>query len=76
MTSHVNATTTHRLAAAAMAGAATLAIAGFTALGSIFDYPKILKEPTAEILAQFREPRSTNSSSSSMLVRLTCTSYT
>ena len=28
-----------RLAAAAMAGAAALAIAGFTALGSIFDYP-------------------------------------
>jgi hypothetical protein len=38
-----------------MAGAATLAIAGFTALGSIFDYPKILEEPTAEILAQFRD---------------------
>ena len=40
-----------------MAGAAVLAIAGFTALGSIFDYPKILKEPTAEILD--RVPRST-----------------
>ena len=38
-----------------MAGAATLAIAGFTALGSIFDYPSILKEPTADILTAFRE---------------------
>ena len=37
-----------------MAAAAGLAIAGFTALGSIFDYPKILKEPTAEILASYR----------------------
>lgn len=43
-----------RLAATGMAGAAALAIAGFTALGSIFDYPKILKEPTAEILTHFR----------------------
>ena len=46
--------TTRRLAAASMAGAATLAIAGFTALGAIFDYPAILEEPTAEILAAFR----------------------
>ncbi len=44
-----------RLAAAAMAGAAVLAIAGFTALGSIFDYPDILKEPTADILALYRQ---------------------
>ena len=43
--------TTRRLAASGMAGAALLAIAGFTALGSIFDYPKILKEPTEHILA-------------------------
>src|SRR6185312_4963645 len=34
-------------------GAAALAIAGFTALGSVFDYPKILKAPTAEILDRF-----------------------
>ena len=47
--------TTRRLAAAAMAGAATLAIAGFTALGSIFDYPGILKEPIADILTAFRD---------------------
>jgi len=45
---------TQRLAAALMASAAILAIAGFTALGSIFDYPKILKEPTSEILAAYR----------------------
>ncbi|HEY5878628.1 MAG TPA: DUF4386 family protein [Nakamurella sp.] len=47
--------TTRRFAAAAMAAAATLAIAGFTALGSIFDYPAILKAPTGEILDAFRE---------------------
>ena len=41
--------TTRRLAAATMAGAALLAIAGFTALGSVFEYPQILKEPTADI---------------------------
>jgi hypothetical protein len=46
--------TTRRLAAAAMAFAAVLAIAGFTALGSVFDYPKILESPTAEILASYR----------------------
>jgi hypothetical protein len=45
---------TQRLAAALMASAAILAIAGFTALGSIFDYPKILKEPTDEILTAYR----------------------
>jgi Domain of unknown function (DUF4386) len=54
----MNMQQTQRLAAAAMAGAATLAIAGFTALGSIFDYPKILKEPTEEILASYRENQS------------------
>jgi len=50
----MNIRPTHRLAATAMAGAAGLAIAGFTALGSIFDYPKILKSPTAEILDSYR----------------------
>ena len=49
----MNMQQTRRLAAGAMAGAAGLAIAGFTALGSIFDYPKILKEPTDEILATY-----------------------
>jgi hypothetical protein len=51
----MNTRTTQRLAAAGMASAAGLAIAGFTALGSIFDYPNILEEPTAEILSHFRE---------------------
>ena len=51
----MNMQTTRRLAAASMASAAVLAIAGFTALGSIFDYPKILKAPAAEILLAFRE---------------------
>jgi len=51
----MNMTTTHRIAAASMAGAATLAIAGFTALGSIFEYPQILEAPTTEILAAYAE---------------------
>lgn len=45
--------TTRRIAAAAMAAAALLAIAGFTALGAIFDYPQILKEPVDVILAEY-----------------------
>ena len=47
--------TTRRLAAALMAAASVLAIAGFTALGSVFDYPKVLDSPTAEILTRFRD---------------------
>ena len=43
-----------RRAAAALALAAILAIAGFTALGSVFGYPQILEEPTGDILALFR----------------------
>ena len=46
--------TTRRLAAATMAAAALLAIGGFTVLGSVFEYPQILKEPTADILALYR----------------------
>jgi hypothetical protein len=46
--------TTRRLAAAAMAAAALLAIAGFTALGSVFEYPQILESPTADILDLYR----------------------
>jgi hypothetical protein len=46
--------TTRRLAATAMAAAALLAIAGFTALGSVFEYPQILKSPTADILDLYR----------------------
>jgi hypothetical protein len=47
--------TIRRLAAALMAAAALLAIAGFTALGSVFDYPQILQSPTVDILAGYRE---------------------
>ena len=47
--------TKQRAAAGMMTGAAALAIAGFTALGSIFDYPQILKAPTTEILDSYRE---------------------
>ena len=54
-TPSMNMQTTRRITAVSMASAATLAIAGFTALGSIFDYPKILKAPTDEILAAFRD---------------------
>lgn len=51
--------TTHRgaaqLAGSALAAASLLAIAGFTVLGSVFEYPQILEEPTSQILALFRE---------------------
>jgi hypothetical protein len=50
----MNPQTARRLAATAMAAAAALAIAGFTALGSIFEYPQILQEPTADILDLYR----------------------
>jgi hypothetical protein len=50
----VNPRTTRRIAAATLAGAAMLAIAGFTALGSVFEYPQILEEPIAEILVTYR----------------------
>jgi hypothetical protein len=43
-----------QLSGAALALASILAIAGFTFLGSVFQYPQILEEPTAEILALFR----------------------
>ena len=44
-----------KLTAIALITAAILTNAGFTALGSIFNYPDVLKEPTAEILDRFRE---------------------
>ena len=47
--------TTARRAGTALALASGLAIAGFTVLGSVFEYPQILEEPTADILALFRE---------------------
>ena len=49
-----DARTAHR-AAAALGLASVLAIAGFTSLGSIFEYPQILEESTGDILALFRE---------------------
>lgn len=39
--------------------ASLLAIAGFTALGSVFSYPQILAEPAADILTSFRAHRTT-----------------
>jgi hypothetical protein len=51
----MNTQTLNRLAAATLALASGLAIAGFTVLGSVFEYPQILEEPTADILALFRE---------------------
>jgi hypothetical protein len=50
----VNTIATRRLTAVTMASAAILAGAGFTALGSIFSYPKILQSPAAGILAAYR----------------------
>ena len=47
--------TTARKAGAALVLASALAIAGFTVLGSVFKYPQILEEPTADILALVRE---------------------
>jgi len=46
---------TARKAGAALALASALAIAGFTVLGSVFEYPQILEEPTGDILDLFRE---------------------
>jgi hypothetical protein len=54
MPDHSTDRTTARLAGTALALASVLAIAGFTALGSVFAYPQVLQEPTAEILALFR----------------------
>ena len=51
--------TTARKAGAALALASVLAIAGFTVLGSVFEYPQILEEPTGDILALFREHQGT-----------------
>jgi choline-glycine betaine transporter len=43
-----------KLTAALLVTAAVLTNVAFTALGSIFDYPDILKEPTDDILSAFR----------------------
>jgi hypothetical protein len=50
--------TARRTAAVLLASASALAIAGFTALGAIFDYPGVLKHPPADILAAFRAHQS------------------
>jgi len=58
-TDHTVGRVTHRRGGGALALAAGLAIAGFTVLGSVFEYPQILDEPTADILALFREHQGT-----------------
>jgi hypothetical protein len=53
------ATSTHaRVAAVTLALASLLAIAGFTVLGIVFEYPQILEEPTRDVLSLFRENQS------------------
>src|SRR3954454_4912953 len=47
--------TTARKAGTALALVSALAIAGFTVLGSVFEYPQILEEPTMDILTLYRE---------------------
>jgi hypothetical protein len=44
-----------KLTASLLVLAAVLANVAFTALGSIFDYPDVLDDPAAKILASFRE---------------------
>ncbi len=58
-TDHTLDRVTARRAGAALALASGLAIAGFTVLGSVFEYPQILEKPTADILALFREHQGT-----------------
>ena len=47
------------LTAALLVAAAVLTNAAFTVLGSVFDYPDILKEPVDHVLAAFRANRTT-----------------
>ena len=44
-----------KLTAVLLIAAAVLANAAFTALGTVFNYPDVLKEPAADILVAFRE---------------------
>jgi hypothetical protein len=44
-----------KLTASLLIIAAVLANVGFTALGSIFNYPDVLDEPAGEVLASFRD---------------------
>ena len=46
---------TARRTAALLILAAVLANLGFTALGSIFNYPDVLDEPAGSVLADFRD---------------------
>ena len=55
----MNDQTLARRAGFALGLASLLAIAGFTVLGSVFEYPQILEEPTADILALYREHENT-----------------
>jgi hypothetical protein len=55
----MNDQTLARRAGLALGLASLLAIAGFTVLGSVFEYPQILEEPTSDILALFREHENT-----------------
>ncbi len=47
-----------KLTAITLIAAALLTNAGFTSLGSTFNYPDVLKEPTGDILQRFREHQS------------------
>jgi Domain of unknown function (DUF4386) len=47
-----------KLTAAVIVTAAILTNVGFTMLGSIFNYPDVLKDPTTDILSRFREHQS------------------
>ena len=44
-----------KLTASLLILAAVLANVGFSALGSIFNYPDVLDEPAASVLASFRD---------------------
>jgi hypothetical protein len=46
---------TPKLTASLLILAAVLATVGFTALGSIFNYPDVLDEPAGDVLASFRD---------------------
>lgn len=47
-----------RLTAALLVAAAVLTNVAFTALGTVFNYPDVLKEPAADVLAAFRASQS------------------
>lgn len=47
-----------KITAAALITAALLTNAGFTALGSLFNYPDVLREPSGVVLDRFREHQS------------------